>query len=171
MQLFCILSILWCPQYNVEFVDSTGKCVCYVGADLSMKGVHNYVTNYVILITVIAAVFLAGCILLGMRIYIGARRADQMESLIERQKRDKELTREIIEAFAKVVDLKDAYTQGHSFRVAKYTDMLARELNCDEETIEKYLAPVAALLIAANLLTVIMCIVSEGTFLQPFLII
>lgn len=38
-----------------------------------------------------------------------------------------------------------------------------------KETIEKYLAPVAALLIAANLLTVIMCIVSEGTFLQPFL--
>lgn len=32
MQLFCILSILWCPQYNVEFVDSTGKCV-YVCVD------------------------------------------------------------------------------------------------------------------------------------------
>ena len=38
-----------------------------------------------------------------------------------------------------------------------------------KETIEKYLAPVAALLIAANLLTVIMCIVSEGTFLRAFL--
>lgn len=38
-----------------------------------------------------------------------------------------------------------------------------------KETFEKYAAPVAALLIAANLLTVIMCIVSEGTFLQAFL--
>ena len=118
--------------------DSSNKCVCYVGADLSMKGVHDYVRNYVLVITAIATVFLAGGIFLGIRIYIGARRADQMESLIERQKRDKQLTREIIEAFAKVVDLKDAYTQGHSFRVAKYTEMLARELGCDEETIEKY---------------------------------
>ena len=124
-------------KYEPVF-DSSNKCVCYVGADLSMKGVRDYVGNYVIVITIVAAIFLAGCIVLGMRIYIGARRADQMESLIERQKRDKVLTREIIEAFAKVVDLKDKYTQGHSFRVAQYTEMLARELGCDEETIEKY---------------------------------
>lgn len=103
-------------RYEPVF-DSTGKCVCYVGADLSMQGVQHYVTNYVLWITLIAAIFLTGCIILGIRIYNGARRADQMDSLIERQKRDKELTREIIEAFAKVVDLKDAYTQGHSFRV------------------------------------------------------
>lgn len=124
-------------RYEPVF-DSNDKCVCYVGADLSMKGVQDYVTNYVLLITGIAAVFLIGCIILGLRIYNGARRADQLESLIERQKRDKELTREIIEAFAKVVDLKDTYTQGHSFRVADYTEMLARELGYDEETIEKY---------------------------------
>ena len=124
-------------RYEAVF-DSTGKCVCYVGADLSMKGVRDYVVNYVIWITLIASIFLIGCILIGMRIYVGARRADQMENLIERQKRDKELTREIIEAFAKVVDLKDKYTEGHSFRVAKYTDMLAKELGCDDETIEKY---------------------------------
>ena len=118
--------------------DSLGECVCYVGADLSMSGVRVYVLNYVMWIAIIAAIFLAGSIILGMRIYAGARRADQMESLIERQKRDKQLTREIIEAFAKVVDLKDNYTQGHSFRVAQYTEMLAKELGCDEETIEKY---------------------------------
>ena len=124
-------------RYEPVF-DSNGKCVCYVGADLSMQGVKDYVTGYVIRITVISGIFLIGCILLGMRIYIGARRADEMDTLIERQKRDKKLTREIIEAFAKVVDLKDTYTQGHSFRVAKYTEMLARELGYDEETVEKY---------------------------------
>ena len=124
-------------RYEPVF-DSTGRCVCYVGADLSMKGVRDYVANYVMIIVAIASVFLVGCIFLGLRLYIGARRADQMESLIERQKRDKELTREIIEAFAKVVDLKDTYTQGHSFRVAKYTEMLAKELGYDDETIEKY---------------------------------
>ena len=44
---------------------------------------------------------------------------------------------------------------------------IKRKLN--KETIEKYLAPVAVLLVAANLLTVLMCIVSEGTFLRAFL--
>ncbi|MBQ7726208.1 MAG: hypothetical protein IJT66_03595, partial [Clostridia bacterium] len=108
-------------RYEPVF-DSDNKCVCYVGTDLSMKGVRDYVTGYMIQITVIAGLFLIGCFLLGMRLFIGARRADEMDTLIERQKRDKELTREIIEAFAKVVDLKDTYTQGHSFRVAKYTE-------------------------------------------------
>lgn len=124
-------------RYEPVF-DSEGRCVCYVGADLSMQGVQDYVQGYVILIAAIAAVFLAGCILIGGRLYLGARRADQMDDLLARQQRDKELTREIIEAFAKVVDLKDSYTQGHSFRVAAYTDMLAREMGLDEETVEQY---------------------------------
>ncbi len=121
------------PVYNSE-----GKCVCYVGTDLSMQGVHDYVVNYVVFIAVIALILFLGCVLIGMRLYIGASRADEMDNMIARQQRDKELTREIIEAFAKVIDLKDSYTQGHSFRVAQYTDALAREMGCDEETVEKY---------------------------------
>lgn len=124
-------------RYEPVF-DSEGNCVAYVGADISMQGIYDYVNSYMLRIIIIAAVFFVGCVLIGTRLYIGARRADKMDSLISQQKRDKELTREIIEAFAKVVDLKDSYTQGHSFRVAKYTDMLARELGCDEETVEKY---------------------------------
>lgn len=124
-------------RYEPVF-DSSGRCVCYVGADLSMQGLRDYVTGYVIQIAAIALLFLIGCFLLGMRLYNGACRADEMDTLLERRKRDKQLTREIIEAFAKVVDLKDAYTQGHSFRVAKYTEMLARELGYDDETVEKY---------------------------------
>ncbi|MBO4366398.1 MAG: HD-GYP domain-containing protein [Clostridia bacterium] len=118
--------------------DKSARCVCYVGADLSMKGVQDYVVGYFVRIVIIAVVFLAGCILIGMRLYIGTRRADQMDALLAQQARDKELTREIIEAFAKVVDMKDSYTQGHSFRVAHYTQMLAREMGLDEETVEKY---------------------------------
>ena len=124
-------------QYEPVY-DSGGKCVAYVGADISMKGVNDFVKDYLFQISLIAAVFFIGCALLGVRLYVGARRADKMDELLNQQKRDKELTREIIEAFAKVVDLKDSYTQGHSFRVAEYTDKLARELGCDEETIEKY---------------------------------
>ena len=118
--------------------DSNGKCVAYVGADISMKGVYDYVYSYFLQLLVIAVIFFAGCVVIGWRLYLGARRADQMDALIAQQKREKELTREIIEAFAKVVDLKDSYTQGHSFRVAEYTDMLARELGCDDETVEKF---------------------------------
>ena len=44
----------------------------------------------------------------------------------------------ITEAFAKVIDMKDRYTNGHSSRVAKYTAMLAKELGYDDETVEKY---------------------------------
>ena len=123
-------------RYEPVF-DGSGKCVCYVGADLSMQGVQDYVVGYVTRVAIIAILFLTGCILIGIRLYIGTRRADQMDALLAQQARDKQLTREIIEAFAKVVDLKDSYTQGHSFRVARYTEMLAREMGCDEQTVEK----------------------------------
>lgn len=45
---------------------------------------------------------------------------------------------EITEAFAKVIDMKDSYTNGHSIRVAKYTEMLTRELGYDEDIVQKY---------------------------------
>ena len=57
---------------------------------------------------------------------------------LEKEKEQKTLIREIVEAFAKVIDMKDKYTNGHSTRVAEYTMMLARELGIDEETVEKY---------------------------------
>ena len=44
----------------------------------------------------------------------------------------------MIEAFAKVIDMKDTYTNGHSTRVAEYTALLAKELGYDDETVEKY---------------------------------
>lgn len=51
---------------------------------------------------------------------------------------NKKLIREIVTAFAKTIDMKDKYTNGHSSRVADYTAMLTRELGYDEETVEKY---------------------------------
>ena len=57
---------------------------------------------------------------------------------LKKEKQQKQLIREIVEAFAKVIDMKDSYTNGHSSRVAQYTVMLARELGYDEETIEQY---------------------------------
>lgn len=59
-------------------------------------------------------------------------------AFLKKEKRQKQLIREIVEAFAKVIDMKDAYTNGHSSRVAEYTVMLAKELGYDEETVEQY---------------------------------
>ena len=55
-----------------------------------------------------------------------------------KNREQKKLIREITEAFAKVIDMKDKYTRGHSVRVAHYTAMLAREMGCSEDDVEKY---------------------------------
>ena len=59
-------------------------------------------------------------------------------ALVKKEHEQRILIREIVEAFAKVIDMKDKYTNGHSTRVAEYTAMLTRELGYDEETVEKY---------------------------------
>lgn len=57
---------------------------------------------------------------------------------IRKEQENKQLIREIVEAFAKVIDMKDKYTNGHSSRVAEYTSMLTKELGYSEETVEQY---------------------------------
>lgn len=121
------------PIYNTQ-----GKCVAYAGADVSMDEISTYTRHLVLIIVLIAAVFLVACIIIGLKLSIDKHKADELDILKEQQQRDKKLIREIIESFAKVIDMKDSYTQGHSFRVAKYTEMLARELGYDEETVEQY---------------------------------
>jgi putative nucleotidyltransferase with HDIG domain len=63
---------------------------------------------------------------------------EQTRAMKIQQQEDSLFISELTTAFAKVIDMKDSYTKGHSSRVAKYTAMLARELGCDEETVEKY---------------------------------
>ncbi len=63
---------------------------------------------------------------------------EQTRALKLKQRENALFISEITTAFARVIDMKDSYTNGHSARVAKYTAMLARELGCDEETVEKY---------------------------------
>ena len=60
------------------------------------------------------------------------------KALLAKQEENRTLIREITEAFAKTIDMKDNYTNGHSSRVAKYTAMLTKELGYDDETVEKY---------------------------------
>ncbi len=69
----------------------------------------------------VAAAVLAG-LYVANRFRARAARLEQQNQKI-RQMRD-----EVINAFAKAIDYKDQYTRGHSFRVAKYTAMLAEKL-------------------------------------------
>ena len=85
--------------------------------------------------------FRIACIGMGLLfvlIAVMAYNRSKTKKFLKKEREQKQLIREIVEALAKVIDMKDEYTNGHSKRVAEYTVMLARELGCDEDTIEKY---------------------------------
>jgi len=48
--------------------------------------------------------------------------------LMKRQEENRIFVNQIIRAFAKCIDYKDKYTNGHSFRVAKYTALIAERM-------------------------------------------
>ena len=74
------------------------------------------------------------CIYWLVQKYVKKRTA----TLLKKDEENRTFVREMIEAFAKTIDMKDKYTRGHSTRVAEYTAMLAKELGYDDETVEKY---------------------------------
>lgn len=74
--------------------------------------------------------------LIALTVVLLTRR--KVRALERRNKATMTYIREITQAFAKVVDMKDTYTNGHSTRVAQYTAMLARELGYDEDTVQQY---------------------------------
>ena len=80
----------------------------------------------------------AGLGLLVLSLAVMAYNRSKTKKFLKKEKEQKQLIREIIEAFAKVIDMKDKYTNGHSTRVAEYTVKLARELGYDEDTIETF---------------------------------
>ena len=65
---------------------------------------------------------------------------DQVEQRAEENRRLyddlRAIYRDTVQAFAKAIDIKDKYTQGHSERVGKYSEIIARELGWPEEEVE-----------------------------------
>lgn len=55
--------------------------------------------------------------------------------LLKKQEENRVFVNQIIRAFAKCIDLKDKYTNGHSFRVAKYTSMIAERMGFTEQQV------------------------------------
>jgi energy-coupling factor transport system substrate-specific component len=85
--------------------------------------------------------FYVVCIIIGLGIiaivvsvYVGYK----TKAFREKERENKIFIRDMCEAFAKTIDVKDTYTNGHSKRVALYTSMLTEELGYDESTVEKY---------------------------------
>ncbi|MCM1256396.1 MAG: HD domain-containing protein [Roseburia sp.] len=56
--------------------------------------------------------------------------------LLRKQRENKLFETQMIRAFSKAIDVKDKYTNGHSARVAKYSQMIARQLGCKQEQID-----------------------------------
>ena len=83
---------------------------------------------------ILAALAVIALIALASRLYTQKK----MRALEKRNRETMSLVREITKAFAKIIDMKDKYTNGHSTRVAEYTSMLAKELGYDDDTVDKY---------------------------------
>ena len=88
---------------------------------------HETIWFYLLIIAVTALV-----IATIVKLYI-ARKTKIYE---KKQQENKKFINEMISAFGKCIDMKDKYTNGHSFRVAKYTELFARNMGYSDEELE-----------------------------------
>ncbi|MBQ9485957.1 MAG: HD domain-containing protein [Clostridia bacterium] len=84
--------------------------------------------------------FIGLCGLLGVLLIFGAtvliyRR--KTAKLLKKQEENKKLINEMTQVFSSCIDMKDAYTNGHSARVAKYTAMFAKRMGKSDEEVEQ----------------------------------
>jgi HD-GYP domain-containing protein (c-di-GMP phosphodiesterase class II) len=82
------------------------------------------------------------------------RRADENRGLYDDLRHT---YKDTVKAFATAIDCKDKYTEGHSVRVGKYSEIIAQELGWDEEQIEGaavagYLHDVGKLTVERNII-------------------
>ena len=72
---------------------------------------------------------------IASRIYnrIVAKNKEYIESIADKQSQLERVTLQTITTIANIIDAKDEYTKGHSYRVAEYSSALARELGYDKE--------------------------------------
>ena len=81
--------------------------------------------------------FAAAVVVLAAALMIRAYTWRKMEKLIQKEKENQVFIKQMIQAFAKSIDLKDHYTNGHSFRVAEYTKKIAEKMGYSEAQVEK----------------------------------
>ena len=81
--------------------------------------------------------FLFAIVAILMALFIMGFIGHKTKIFEKKQQENKEFTNEMISAFAKCIDMKDKYTNGHSFRVAKYTQLFASRMGFDKEELEE----------------------------------
>lgn len=80
---------------------------------------------FVIVLTVVA-------VMAGAWLYTRKKTAE----LLRKQRENKLFETQMIRAFSKAIDVKDKYTNGHSARVALYSQMIAKQMGCRQEQID-----------------------------------
>ena len=116
--------------FEMKLTDSMGNGNSIVTVEIDKeKSIYERIWFRVLAVVTVVA------LATGVALIIVRKR---MDALLASHEKDKLFIREMIEAFAKTIDMKDKYTNGHSARVADYTVMLAKELGYDEETVDKY---------------------------------
>ncbi len=115
--------------FHMEIQDASGQVKTYTIRIIKNKMFYEFWWFKVISVLILSLIL--------FWIVVSAVRK-KIQALVEKEQEQKTFINEMIEAFAKTIDMKDNYTNGHSFRVAKYTAMLAKELGYNDEDIEKY---------------------------------
>ena len=117
-------------RFVMQITDSMGRGKQEISVPIvKTKSIQEYLWFQVLQI-LLGMALVAGVVLLYYR---------RKTRALERKHRENQtFIREMTEAFAKTIDMKDEYTNGHSIRVAQFTSMLATEMGCDRETVEKY---------------------------------
>ena len=108
-----------------------GLCACISGVVIDMFRFHFFHSYGSLTFTRFGVLLFT--VFMGIYLY-----KEHIDSLKKKQHDSVVFASEVSEAFAKVIDMKDKYTNGHSQRVAKYTAMIAKEMGYDDETVEKY---------------------------------
>ncbi len=117
-------------DFVIQLRDSMGRGNKEVSVRIVKEKAFYEQTWFFIVSGLLALLLLAACV----QLYVHGK----TQKLEKKQQESMTFIREITEAFAKVIDMKDKYTNGHSTRVAQYTARLAEELGYDKETVEKY---------------------------------
>ena len=80
---------------------------------------------------------LGGFAVWAIALLIFAITSAQSRKYNERHERDNKIINESIETFTGFIDAKDPYTNGHSKRVAIYTRLIAKEMGCEGEALDR----------------------------------
>ena len=116
--------------FIMKIKDPAGSDEQEIAVSISkIKNFYEEIWFYILLM-----LFAAGVMVHIVRTVISKKTAEYER----KSKENRALIREITQALAKTIDMKDKYTNGHSTRVAEYTAMLTRELGYNEDTVEKY---------------------------------